>query len=70
MKVGQMIKLRAYGGEELLSYVIRFDKDIVVVCRPEEYKAAKAEGREPVGVGFPLKDVIAEVKVESYNRNG
>lgn len=62
MKVGQMVKLRAYGGKELVRYVIRFDKDIVVVCRPDEYTAAQLEGREPIGVGFHLKDVVSELE--------
>lgn len=60
MKVGQMVKLRAYGGKELVRYIISIDKDIVVVCRPEEYKLAQSEGREPIGVGFHLKDVASE----------
>ncbi|MBI2852335.1 MAG: hypothetical protein HYX84_04450 [Chloroflexi bacterium] len=60
MKVGQTIKLRAYGGEELSRLVVRVDKDVVVVCRLDEYEKAKKEGREPVAVGFRLRDVISE----------
>ena len=62
MKVGQLIKLRAYGGEEIIRHVIRLDNDIIVVCRPDEYEKANLEGREPIGVGFKLKDVITEVE--------
>lgn len=58
MKPGQMVKLRAYGGEEIIRNVIRLEKDIVVVCRPEEYENARSQGREPTGVGFHIKDVI------------
>lgn len=66
MKPGQKIKLRAYGDEELVRTVIRLEKKSIVVCRPEEYEAALAEGREPVGVGFNIKDILAsEVEVEA-----
>ena len=63
MRVGQMVKLRAYGGKELVRYVISINNDIVVVCSPEEYKLAQSEGREPKGVGFHLNDVISELEV-------
>ncbi len=60
MKAGQMIKLRAYGGEEVIRQVVRVNKDTVVVCRSEEYENARREGREPVAVGFRVKDVLSE----------
>lgn len=63
MDEGQMIKLRAYGGKELLRRVIRVNKDILIVCSPEEYEAALLEKREPLCVGFHLRDVIADTKV-------
>jgi hypothetical protein len=63
MKPGQIVKLRAYGGEELLRRVIRQDNGLLVVCSPEEYEKAHREKREPVGVGFRTKDVIDEVDV-------
>lgn len=62
MKVGEAVKVRTYGDKELIRYVIHIDKDIVVVCSPDEYKLAKSEGREPIGVGFRLKDVISELE--------
>lgn len=60
MKSGQTIRVRGYGGEELVRRVVRLEKNIVVVCRLEEYEAARSEGREPVGVGFHVEDVIGE----------
>lgn len=60
MKLGQMVKLRAYGGEELVRVVVQLHNDTVVVCRPEEYENARLQGREPIGVGFHLKDVISK----------
>ena len=55
MKPGQEIKVRAYGGEELVRVLVRLEKDTVVVCRPDEYEKARAEKREPAGVGFSIK---------------
>jgi hypothetical protein len=60
MKEGQLVKLRGYGGEELVRCVVRLEKDVVVVCRPEEYESAQLEGREPLSVGFRVKDVLDE----------
>jgi hypothetical protein len=58
MKPGQMVKLRAYGGKELARRVIRLEKDIIIVCRPDEYEIARLQGREPIGVGFHVTDVV------------
>jgi hypothetical protein len=58
MKAGGIVTLRAYGGEEIVRRIVRVDKGIVVVCRTEEYEKAQKEGREPVVVGFRLRDVI------------
>ena len=60
MKPGQTIKLRGYGNEELVRYVVRLEKDTVVVCRVDEYEKAQSEGREPVCVGFHIGDVLDE----------
>jgi hypothetical protein len=60
MKIGQLVKLRAYGNKELLRRIIRLEGDIVIVCRPEEYEAARREGREPTAVGFHTTDVIGQ----------
>jgi hypothetical protein len=35
------------------------DFPVVWVCRPEEWEAARAEGREPEGVPWPREDVHA-----------
>jgi len=35
------------------------DFPVVWVCRPEEWEAARAEGREPEGVPWPREDVRA-----------
>jgi hypothetical protein len=58
MKPGQMIKLRAYGNEVITRQLVRLNDETVVVCRPEEYEAALREKREPVSVGFHIRDVV------------
>ena len=60
MEKGQMIKLKAYGHIELERRIVQINKEIVCVCKPEEYEKANKEGREPVSVGFHLKDIINE----------
>lgn len=60
MNSGQMIKLRAYGNEVITRRLVRLDKDIVIVCQPDEYETARSEEREPIGVGFHITDVISQ----------
>jgi hypothetical protein len=62
MKPGQMIKLRAYGNEVITRQLVRLDKETVVVCRSEEYEAAIRENREPVSVGFNIRDVVLPIQ--------
>ncbi len=62
MKPGQMIKLRAYGNEVITRQLVRLDKETVVVCRSEEYEAAVREKREPVSVGFNIRDVVLPIR--------
>lgn len=58
MKVGKMIKIRAYGDEILTRKLIRQDKDTMIVCSVEEYDKAQSEGRDPICVGFQAKYVL------------
>ena len=58
MKEGEMVRLRAYGGAEIVRKVIEIGTDHVVVCREEEYQRAEREGRDPIKVGFPLDTII------------
>jgi hypothetical protein len=60
MKIGQMVTLRAYGNTELVRRIVGINNDVVSVCRPEEYERANKAGREPISVGFRIKDVIKE----------
>ena len=41
----------------LTEVVMGRDFPVVWICRPEEWVAARAEGREPDGVPWPAEDV-------------
>ena len=58
MEIGDMIRLRSYGGEEIVRRVLRLEGETVVVCREEEIAKAEIEGREPRGVGFSRRYVL------------
>lgn len=44
----------------LTSVVMGRDFPVIWVCRPEEWIAAQAEGREPEGVPWPAEDVTLQ----------
>lgn len=45
--------------DEVLSRVlVSVENDVYFVCKPEEYQAAKKEGREPVCIGFRREYVL------------
>jgi hypothetical protein len=60
MAKGQVVNVRLYGGAVAPRRVIADRGDVVVICSEEEYRTAEKEDREPIGLGFPRKDVIAE----------
>jgi hypothetical protein len=62
MKPGDVVKLRAYGSQEIERRVVEANEDVVLVCRNEEYEEAMRQGRQPLCVGFPKKAVLSEGK--------
>ena len=62
MQPGDSVRVRAYGGEQLVRRVVGVKGEVVLICRDEEFLAAAKEGREPVSVGFKVKDVVAVLK--------
>ena len=62
MKAGQKIRVKAYGGEELVRVVLEEGDSYVVICREEEFIKAKSTGRTPQGVGFSKEFVIGLVE--------
>jgi hypothetical protein len=61
MEAGSLVRLRAFGGEEIVRRVVVVEADAVAICREEEYEAAARDGRDPVAVRFKLDDVLGEV---------
>jgi hypothetical protein len=59
MTPGQEVKVRAYGGRVLQRIVIKLLGDTVLICKPEEWEAARREGRAANGVGFPVATIVA-----------
>jgi hypothetical protein len=64
IKPGDLIRLRTYGRGEIERRVVGVSEKVVFVCRNEEYEEAMREGREPICVGFPMKDVLSETVME------
>jgi hypothetical protein len=60
MRDGDLVRVKAYGGEELVRRLVEVRGDVVLICRDEEYEAARREGRHPVCVGFHKEDIIGE----------
>ena len=62
MTVGSLVKVRGYGGEDLIRRVIGETDEVLIVCLEEEYQASRQERREPVGVGFNKKYLVAVLR--------
>lgn len=58
MEIGVRIRLRAFGGHELVRRLVGRSGDVVHVCKEEEFQAAQREGRTAVVVGFSSNAVI------------
>ena len=50
VEIGKAVKLRAYGGQEIVRLVVDKRNETVYVCTEEEYKKAKLENRDPVSL--------------------
>ena len=57
MKQGDLVKVVAFGGEELTRRVVAEGNGVIYVCSEQEYHAALTQGREPLCVGFQQDDV-------------
>lgn len=63
-KNGDLIRVRAYGGQTVIRRVVDVREQAVLVSTNEEYEAAAREQREPICIGFPLADVVEVVERE------
>jgi hypothetical protein len=62
LKRGALIRVRAFGGKQIIRRFLSKRNGTVLICSDEEYQSARLERRKPTCVGFPLADVI---KVET-----
>ena len=60
MREGDLVRVKAYGGEQVTRRLVAVRGDVLLICRDEEYEAAQREGRQPVCVGFHKEDVIVQ----------
>ena len=60
MRDGDSVRVRGYGGRELMRRLVAVRGGVFLICRDEEYEAAQREGRRPVCVGFHKEDVIVQ----------
>lgn len=58
LKVGERVRLRAFGNREIVRRFVGRDGATVHVCSEEEYEAASKAKRAPECIGFPEKDLI------------
>jgi hypothetical protein len=55
---GQQVRVNAYGGKQPCVIVVEDRGDVVLICKPQEFEAARTEKREPVSVGFHKEDIL------------
>ena len=58
LKRGALIKVRAFGGKQIIRRFLAKRNGTVLICSDEEYQSARLERRKPTCVGFPLSEVI------------
>lgn len=58
LKRGALIKVRAFGGKQIIRRFLAKRNGTVLICSEEEYQSARLERRKPTCVGFPLSDVV------------
>jgi hypothetical protein len=58
LKAGALIKVRAFGGKEIVRRFIARQNGTILICSDEEYQSARREKRRPLCVGFPFSDLI------------
>jgi len=68
LKRGALIRVRAFGGKEIVRRFLTKRNGTVLICSDEEYQLARLERRKPTCVGFPMSDVI-NVETERSSRN-
>lgn len=57
IKKGQSVTLNSALGE-VERVVVEVLGDVLLVCRKEEYRTARREGRKPASIGFRRSDLV------------
>jgi hypothetical protein len=58
---GSKVQVIEYGGRKLTRVVVADKGRSVVVCNEGEYASARAEHRDPDGIGFP-REAVSELE--------
>lgn len=64
-----LVRLEAFGGEQIVRRVVEIQDDVILVCRDEELRRAQEQGRPPLVVGFRL-DAVVEMLPEAEEPDG
>jgi hypothetical protein len=57
---GDPIRLRAFGGKQIVRRFVEKRGASMLICSHEEYDLALREGREPLCIGFRAEDIIED----------
>jgi hypothetical protein len=55
---GDLIRLRAFGGKQIVRRFVESLGNSVLICTHAEYELALKEHREPLCIGFSPEDII------------
>jgi hypothetical protein len=69
LKRGVLIRVRAFGGKEIVRRFLAKRHGTVLICSDEEYQSALLEKRKPTCVGFPISDVIAPASISKMGNS-
>lgn len=64
VKVGSLVRVRAFGGEVLERRVVADGGAVVFISTDRELEAARREGREPLAVGFKRDLIVDDLEAE------
>jgi len=65
LKNSDRVVVRKYGGGQFEGIIVAIDGDTVRITTAEEQRRAATEMRDPIAIGFPLRDVQAASSVEN-----
>ncbi|HLN98650.1 MAG TPA: hypothetical protein VK208_09340 [Pyrinomonadaceae bacterium] len=57
-KPGDLLRVRAFGGKEIVRCFVEERGKTVLICPQAEYERAQKENRAPDCIGWPKADVI------------